>query len=152
MRRIGPGIRSVTIPEGPSYAEQMILGLLCERGKLTPGEMAACMKVKPQSIGQTLEPLVRRGWIVRCHSEADRRCVLVSASPEGQAIHERMGRARQAWLERILSGLSETELESLSQTLGHLERVTASMDKWGINAPHEEPNGGLPHGHGPAPD
>lgn len=128
MRTIGPGIRSVSIPGGPAFSEQIVLSLLYERGEVTPGELAAFMKVRPQSIVQTLDSLSRHGWILRSPGRTDRRQVLVSATPEGREIHERQFQARKEWVGRLLSGLTEGELDNLALALDAMEKAAGAME------------------------
>lgn len=127
MRRIGPQIGKVAIPGGPSHAEHLLLGFLVERGEMTPGAMALLAKVKPQSIGQTLDAMSERGWISRRHGGEDRRLVHVAATDLGREVFLKLKQARQEWVETLLSRLSESELDTVEKALEILEKVAAPM-------------------------
>jgi DNA-binding MarR family transcriptional regulator len=114
---------AVSGPDAPSRSELSVMAWLDEKGEMTPSALSATDRVRPQTMGQTLDSLDRRRWIKRTKHPTDRRQILVSLSPAGlKALAEGRSR-RQAWLEAQLGGLTRTERRTLGAGLGVLEQI-----------------------------
>jgi len=107
----------------PPRSELDVMVLLDEKGALSPGELSAAMRVRPQTTGQTLEALTRRRWIVRQPHATDRRRVLISLSPAGRKVLRAGRDLRQAWLTGELGTLSPAEHKTLLDAIALLERI-----------------------------
>ncbi len=107
----------------PTRSEQEVMIWLDEKGSLTPGALAAAIRVRPQTIGQTLDLLDQHGWIKRSPHPADRRQVLISLSPSGRRALARGRSLRQAWLATELAALNKKELGTILSAIGILERI-----------------------------
>ncbi len=108
----------------PTRSQQAVLSWLDERGELTPSALAAAECIRPQSMGELVDALEQRGWVTRSRDPGDRRQVLVSLTPTGDAALDRGRRLRQAWLtEAMRTVLDAEERRTLIAAIGLLERV-----------------------------
>ena len=96
---------------------------LDEKGKMTPGALAAIERVRPQTIGQTLDSLDKRRWIKRAAHPEDRRQVFISLSPAGQKALSQGRKLRQAWLVGELNKLNAGEQKTLIAAIDILDRI-----------------------------
>ncbi len=112
--------------KGPARSEQGVLAWLDEKGEMTPGALAAIEKVRPQTIGQTLDALDRRGWIKRTPHPRDRRQVLISLSLSGRKALARGRELRQAWLVHELQKLNPKDRKTLIAGIEVLDRIAQS--------------------------
>jgi len=112
--------------DGPSRSEQGVLAWLEDKGELTPGDLASREKVRPQTMGQTLDSLSSRGWIKRRPHPTDRRYLLIELSAPGRKALLKSREMRQVWLVRQLEELSSRDRETLAAALVVLERIAQS--------------------------
>jgi DNA-binding MarR family transcriptional regulator len=118
--------QAVSGQDAPTRSEQDVMSRLDENGAMTPGALAAAMRVKPQTMGQTLDLLDRHKWIVRAPHPTDRRRILIALSPAGHRIIARGRAARQSWLTGELSLLTPAHRKTLLQAIPILERIARS--------------------------
>ena len=108
----------------PTRSQQAVLAWLDERGALTPSALAAAEGVRPQSMGELVDAVTRRGWVSRTADPEDRRQIIVSLTPAGQRALDHGRRLRQAWLaDAIKDQLDPREQRTLIAAIGLLERV-----------------------------
>ncbi len=110
----------------PTRSEQGVLGWLDEKGEMTPSALASVEKVRPQTIGQTLDSLEKHRWIKRMRHPEDRRQVLVSLSPSGRRVLEKGRALRQNWLVSEFAKLNTQELRMLVEAIDLLDRIAQS--------------------------
>ena len=106
-------------------SELSVLAWLNDDGPMTPSALARVHRVRPQSMGQTLDALERRRWIKRSPHPDDRRQVLVTLQAAGRTTLEKKRRVRQAWLEGEIGKLTRNERRTLSAALDLLDRFLA---------------------------
>ena len=81
---------------------QILLALRAsESGKLTIGELAATMLLKPHSISGMADRLAALGLVERVPAERDRRRVHVRLTDKAEAVLASLGRVHKAELRRI---------------------------------------------------
>ena len=117
---------TLNIPDGPTRSEQGVLVWLEAKGEMTPGDLAAMEKVRPQTMGQTLDSLDRRHWIKRTPHPSDRRQVLISLSPSGSKGLLKRRALRQAWLVDELKKLNPKDCQILVEGSEILDRIAQS--------------------------
>ncbi|MDR0534201.1 MAG: MarR family transcriptional regulator [Verrucomicrobiales bacterium] len=108
---------------GPSRTEQAVLAWLDEKEEMTPSALATAEKVRPQSMGQTLDSLDRKHWIKRRPHEKDRRQVLISLSSAGRKVLQEKRESRQLWLVGKLTKLSEKDRKTLASAMDILDQM-----------------------------
>ena len=90
---------------------------------VTVGELAADERVSTAAMSKRVSRLERDGLVTRTQSEADRRCVGLTLTDEGQRTLRRVRSRRTAWLASRLDTLSPDELAAVGAAvtaLGHL--------------------------------
>jgi DNA-binding MarR family transcriptional regulator len=111
----------------PTRSQQAVLAWLEDRGPLSASELATLERIRPQSMSQTVDGLVSRGWVARSAHPKDRRQVLLSLTKDGAAAVRKGRHTRQAWLTEALGQrLAPDELDTLLVAIGLLERVVAA--------------------------
>jgi len=110
----------------PTRSEQGVMSWLDEKGEMTPAALASIEKVRPQTIGQTLDSLDKRRWIKRTPHPTDRRQTLISLSPSGRKTLLKLREMRQSWLVDEFKKLDAKELHTLITAIDILDRIAQS--------------------------
>jgi DNA-binding MarR family transcriptional regulator len=90
---------------------------------VTVGRLAADDKVSTAAMSKRISRLERDGLVVRTQSEADRRCVGLTLTEEGQRTLRRVRSRRTAWLASRLSALSPDELAAVEAAVQPLAQL-----------------------------
>ena len=126
MRR---GSAKELAPFGITFAQARVLRVL-GRADAAPriGDVAEKLEIVPRSATAMVDLLEDAGLAVRQPDPSDRRSVLVSPTPAGRALLERMGEARRAGAEAVFGALDEAELARLHELLAALNATGASEE------------------------
>ncbi len=118
--RIGRLLR----PLGVSAAGGLVLGVLRDRGQMSPSELGERLIVTRATVTGLLDSLERRGFVRRSANPADRRSLLVEITPAGltvlQQLRTLIHRNEKEWL----AILSEEELRAY---IGLLHRIQENL-------------------------
>ena len=109
-----------------SLNQVAVLGRVMTHGPITPGEVAAQLRMLPQSLTRTFAALEELGLMVRMPDPADGRQHLLSVTAEGRvALRAEMG-PRDRWLARAMNDvLSPDEQAQLLAAAELLQRLVA---------------------------
>src|ERR1700722_8010908 len=91
---------------------------------MTPGELAEHEKVQPPSMTRVIAVLEERGLVRREPHATDRRQVILTVTPEGSDLVQRVRRRREAWLAQRMQELVPEELEILRAAAPILEKIS----------------------------
>src|SRR5881275_3118572 len=80
---------------------------------VTVGELAAEERVSTAAMSKRVSRLERIGLAARTRGEADRRCIVLTLTEDGQRTLRRVRSRRTAWLASRLGALSPAELASV---------------------------------------
>ena len=108
---------------GMSLAQYHLLAPLRDAPEIAVGELAEAAGVAPPTATRMLDCLARDGYIVRRHSETDRRCVLVSLTAEGEQAVEKAHGIVEAWRRDVFERLDPDERERAVAALERLSEV-----------------------------
>ena len=108
---------------GMSVAQYHLLAPLRDVPELAVGELAEAAGVAPPTATRMLDCLARDGYIVRRHSETDRRSVLVSLTAEGAQAVEKAHGIVEAWRRDVFERLDPDERERAVAALERLSEV-----------------------------
>ena len=75
------------------------------------------------TIGDVLEHLEGKGWIIRSPSTNDRRVKLLRLTPEGEDVLQRVEPAVRRVQERLLAPLAPTDRTTIVRLLAQLSEV-----------------------------
>ncbi|MBO0839341.1 MAG: MarR family transcriptional regulator [Sciscionella sp.] len=101
------------------------LSTLHKCGAMTPGELAAKESVQPPSMTRVISALEARGFVSRKPHPSDGRQAIVELTKTGRAYVDADIYAREAWLDRQLTGLTATEREVLSRAAEIIDRIAS---------------------------
>jgi DNA-binding MarR family transcriptional regulator len=94
---------------------------------VTVGELASEERVSTAAMSKRVSRLERGGLVARTKSEADRRCVGLTLTEEGQRVLRRVRSRRTAWLASRLGSLSPDELAAIGAAAEPLARLLAEV-------------------------
>jgi DNA-binding MarR family transcriptional regulator len=86
-------------------------------------ELAADERVTQPAITLLVNRLQERGWVERVADESDRRAVLVSLTPDGHEVLERLRAEYRALLHEEMVSLEDSEVETLAAAVAILDKV-----------------------------
>jgi DNA-binding MarR family transcriptional regulator len=102
------------------------LAVLERKPAMTPGELAEHEKVQPPSMTRVIAVLEERNLVRRTAHPTDRRQVVLTVTPEGRALVNRVRRRREAWLAQRLQELTPEERSVLRAAAPILEKLSQS--------------------------
>ncbi|OVZ64105.1 MarR family transcriptional regulator [Pigmentiphaga sp. NML030171] len=106
---------------GHALPRWRILLTLAEHGTCPQKLLAERCRLDPASLTRLLHALEQLGWIARQVDAQDNRQTNVSLTAAGQEVVDEAMPRRAAFLDEVLQGLSEKELDALLRTLEALE-------------------------------
>lgn len=125
LLRVARRLRSAThaglAPLGLSPHQARALRIIGESGPVRPSEIAARLHIAPRSATDVLDALAEGGWVERVADPGDRRAALISLSPAGSALLERVSGVRRQEAERLLAPLDADARRALGELLGRVE-------------------------------
>jgi DNA-binding MarR family transcriptional regulator len=104
--------------------EFAVLNRLHERGELTQIQLAELTYKDKPAITRMLDRLIERGLVRKVTSSADRRAMVVSLTPEGEALRNAIAPLIVGFLETACAGISDADL---AVTVATLKRVSAQV-------------------------
>ena len=122
LLRLGNALRRERIA-GVSPQQVGLLVSIKYRPGVTVGDLAADDKVSTAAMSKRISRLERDGLVARTPSEADRRCVGLTLTEEGQRTLRRVRSRRTAWLASRLSALSPDELAAVEAAVQPLAQL-----------------------------
>jgi len=102
------------------------LATLERHGAMSPGDLAEHEKVQPPSMTRVIAALVDWGLVTRAPHPTDRRQVILTVTPEGRSLVQRVRRRKEAWLAQRLAELSPQERATLREAAPILEKLSQS--------------------------
>ncbi len=115
---------------GLSIWQWRVLAILGAHDGLTAGEVATRAAMDKMAVSRAVSSLLSRGLIERKTSSRDARARILSLTGTGIGIYEEIAPMAREQEERLLSELSEQEIETVTNFLRALEkRATALVGK-----------------------
>ena len=102
------------------------LATLERHGAMSPGDLAEHEKVQPPSMTRVIAALVDWELVTRAPHPTDRRQVILTVTPEGRSLVQRVRRRKEAWLAQRLAELSPQERATLREAAPILEKLSQS--------------------------
>jgi DNA-binding MarR family transcriptional regulator len=100
-----------------------VLGRLDREGPASVSELAQALRVRPQSMAQTVGDLEAEAMVERNPDPDDRRRAIVSLTEAGQARIEADRAAREGWLVKALEELPDEDRETIERSVEILNRL-----------------------------
>ncbi len=102
------------------------LATLERHGAMSPGDLAEHEKVQPPSMTRVIAALVDWELVTRAPHPTDRRQVILTVTPAGRALVQKVRRRKEAWLAQRLAELSPQERATLRAAAPILEKLSQS--------------------------
>lgn len=124
VQRLSRRLQAERSAHGLSLTKISMLGHLARRGELTPSELAAADRLRPQSVTRVLAELESAGLVGRTVNTADRRQRRLFVTAAGRAALAADMRQRDEWLAGVMAeALTPTEQNLLTLAAGLLQRL-----------------------------
>jgi DNA-binding MarR family transcriptional regulator len=92
-------------------------------------ELAAEERVTQPAITLLVNRLEERGWVKRVADPSDGRAVLVSLTPVGEEVFERLRAEYRALLHEEMATLDDSEVETLAAAVEILDRLIDRLSR-----------------------
>ena len=103
---------------GVSLTQAKSLMLLIEAEQpMSVKAISDAMGLSLPGVSRSVEAMVQRGEVTREEDPRDRRCKMVSVTPRGRKLYERLMAVRIAGVRRFVEELDQDEQEALAQGL-----------------------------------
>jgi DNA-binding MarR family transcriptional regulator len=120
---VGSLVRRLRAENRFPLTQTWVLGRLDREGPASVSDLAQALRVRPQSMAQTIGDLEAERMVERNPDPNDRRRALVSLTPAGQARIEEDRAVREGWLVKALEELPESDRETIEQAVEILGQV-----------------------------
>ena len=122
LLRLGRELRKEKIAGVSPHQVGLLVAIKYTPG-VTVGELATEERVSTAAMSKRISRLQRDGLVARTKSEADRRCVGLTLTEEGQRTLRRVRSRRTAWLASRLGALTPDELAAVGAAAEPLARL-----------------------------
>jgi DNA-binding MarR family transcriptional regulator len=120
---VGQLIRRLRAENLFPLTQTWVLGRLDREGPASVSDLAQALRVRPQSMAQTVGDLEAEGMVERNPDPDDRRRALVSLTEAGQARIAADRAAREGWLVKALEELPDSDRETIERSVEILARL-----------------------------
>src|SRR5271169_5660428 len=100
---LGQLVRRLRAEHRFSLSQAAVLGRLDRQGSMSIGDLAAAERMRPQSMGQTINDLESDALIAREGDPQDRRRTLVRLTDGGRRALTEERRRREGWLAQAIA-------------------------------------------------
>ncbi|MEU4499060.1 MarR family winged helix-turn-helix transcriptional regulator [Streptomyces sp. NBC_00210] len=102
--------------------QELVMMHLWDAGPVRQSELIKAVELDPSTVTKMLQRLEQAGHVRRRPDPADRRAVLVEATPDSCALHSAVEDAWANLEEHTLAGLDPDERSELTRLLGKVEK------------------------------
>lgn len=101
----------------------VMAALYRRRDGVTMSELSRMLLVSNGNATAVVDRLEADGMVRRTPSDTDRRTVYVALTPEGIAAFETMASGHEAEVDKLFAGLSEADLDALTEVLKRMGKT-----------------------------
>ena len=110
LRAVDRGLTGTLAPHELIPVELELLRFCRDRGECTATQMTGVLPTDPSRISRLVHGLVQMGLVGRRRLTDDRRVVMLSLTPEGEELVQRMDALVQDFYDALTEGVSEADL------------------------------------------
>jgi DNA-binding MarR family transcriptional regulator len=121
--RLGRQLRLTHADGDLSPSQREVLGTVARRGPVRAGDLAALEGLNPTMLSRIVSELMRRDLVARDADPADGRAAILSMTPAGRRLHQRMRDERTDALRMAFDSLDPADRSALEAALPALERM-----------------------------
>jgi DNA-binding MarR family transcriptional regulator len=122
IRNLRSTSTDITFDVELTYPQNLALQALMENSPSTMSEFANWLKISHGVATRTVDRLVEKGLVERCHDEVDRRVVLVSLSETGRDYAEKIVASHLEKLGSVFETVSEDQRQAFMSLLEQIDR------------------------------
>ncbi|EHL79407.1 MULTISPECIES: MarR family winged helix-turn-helix transcriptional regulator [Bacillus] len=122
-KKLRPLIEKKMQPFGITGPQYHIMKMLKREGPARATQLADMMNVKPSAITVIIDRLIERGLVERCHSDTDRRVVMMQLTKAGEELVETVSVSFSQLMGTFFSHFSNAELMTFYQLYKKLDQV-----------------------------
>lgn len=126
--RLNRRLRAQRTTSSVTLTQYSALSSLKKCGPMTPGELAAKEVVQPPSMTRVIAALEDLGYVSRRPHPTDGRQSIVELTEDGLGYVLADISAREAWLDKRLAELSDTERAKLAEAADIIDRMAGQPD------------------------
>ena len=123
LRGVAAGHAPEFLEIGVTMPQAKVLYLVTVTGGLRMSELVARLGVSLSTVSGLVERLVERSLVARHDDPADRRQVVVTATPGGAALIDRFNELNAGHVRRLLASLDDQELDIVERAFRLLAGV-----------------------------
>ncbi len=106
-----------------SFLQLEILNYIKENKKISMKKIANFLSITPPSATSLIDKLVKVGVLARFFDEKDRRAVLVSITPKGEAVLKKELKKFSTQMQEVLMKLNNKEQKNLIEIFQKIQKV-----------------------------
>ncbi|WP_432513019.1 MarR family winged helix-turn-helix transcriptional regulator [Kineococcus sp. SYSU DK001] len=126
---VGISVRSLAgAMESLTLQQYRVLVLICSRGPLRSGALAAAIGVHPSTFTRAVDRLVAAGWVTREDNPDTRREVLVAPTARARVLVAEVLERRRAEFEAVLSRMSPQDRAAVGEGFARFARAVGDAD------------------------
>ena len=110
LHAVDRGLTGALAPHDLIPVELELLRFCRDRGECTATQMTGVLPTDPSRISRLVHRLVQTGLVGRRRLEDDRRVVMLSLTPEGEELVQRMDALVRGFYDALMEGVSEADL------------------------------------------
>lgn len=120
---------------GMGRAHHRVLHFVGRRPGITVGELLAILAITKQSLGRVLTPLMEEGYVLQAPGRSDRRQRLLSLTPKGEALEQRLFECQREWVMRAYREAGPVAVEGFRKVMRGLMGPDARSQLERLEAP-----------------
>ena len=128
-RALVSGIERQTTAHGLTAIEFTLLRVFLEKHERTFSQLADALPVDRERLVQLVGKLVDRGLLHRRDGATDHRAVLLALTERGRELAWRLSPRVQAEGSRLLEGVSQEEMDTLSSVVSRIVANHAALEQ-----------------------
>lgn len=129
VSRIARQLNASATSEGLTPTQASVLGLIASRGPLNLARLGELEGLNPTMLSRVVGVLADAGLIIRNPAPSDLRVQLVTATPDGVFVHERIKSARAEIVSAAATRLASDQVAALLQALPALEGLGEQLSR-----------------------
>ncbi|ABS05714.1 DNA-binding MarR family transcriptional regulator [Kineococcus radiotolerans] len=126
---VGLSVRSLAdAMESLTLQQYRVLVLICSRGPLRSGALAAAIGVHPSTFTRAVDRLAAAGWVTRQDNPDTRREVLVAPTEKARVLVEQVLARRRTEFEAVLGRMSLDDRASVREGFSRFAAAAGDVD------------------------
>jgi len=128
-------VQQVRDRAGMSLAEWRVLAHIAVMGPKSASEVSGAALVDRAEVSRAVRSLEAGGYLSRAHNPRNRKSSLLTLTPAGEAVFDRVHLHRRAFFDAVMEGLTPEEMATLDRQLLTMARNADRIAQERVSAP-----------------